>query len=116
MTCPKCQSEAHELTPIQIKAEQMSVFGCPGCGFTFTKDGIAFVRDGEKLRDTFRGATLIDITLTGVLSGEKLNPATKAMLNTRLMEYGLQMWFDGLKQGLLMGAIYEAKGKVPPGK
>jgi predicted RNA-binding Zn-ribbon protein involved in translation (DUF1610 family) len=103
--CPKCKGSAGLIVPLKKVDKRMAVYGCSACGFSFKADGGAFVKDAEQLRDVFRGATLADQTLTEALGGEKLNPATRAVLTAQLLEYGMQMYFDGLKQGLLLGTI-----------
>ncbi|NDC22623.1 MAG: hypothetical protein EBZ49_00610 [Proteobacteria bacterium] len=107
--CPQCKSVAINITPLKNHDRSIAVYACQACGFAFKSDGGAFVSDSEKLKDVFRGATLGQKTLVESLGGENLNAATKALLTARLLEYGTQMWFDGLKQGLLLGAIKSEK-------
>jgi hypothetical protein len=104
LECPRCQGTAPLLEPMRILDKRVAVYGCKACGFAFKADGGAYVADTKELRDYFRGGTLANQTLMEALAGEKLNPATKILLQARLVEYGTQMWFDGLKQGLMMGA------------
>lgn len=103
--CPQCGGAANDITPLKVKDERVAVYGCPTCGYAFKADGGAYVENPEQLRDVFRGATLGKQTLIEVIAGENLNASTKAVFAARLMEYGLQMWMDGLKQGLLLGAV-----------
>jgi hypothetical protein len=103
--CPQCGGAATNITPVKSKQELIAVYACPACGYAFKANGGAFVENPEKLQDVFRGATLGKQTLMEVMAGEKLNPATQALFAARLMEYGLQMWMDGLKQGVMLGAI-----------
>jgi len=114
MKCPKCGGEAADITPLKVKDARIAVYACytPKCGYTFKAGGGAFVEGPEQLRDVFRGATLADRALTETMAGEKLNPATKALFQARLVEYGLTMWFDGLKQGLLLGAVQQENSDV----
>ncbi len=109
--CPQCGGVATDITPLKTKDARIAVFGCRACGYAFKENGGAFVENPEQLRDVFRGATLGKQTLLETMAGEKLNPATQAVLAARLMEYGLQMWMDGLKQGVLLGAIKQDKEK-----
>lgn len=108
--CPQCGAVSSDITPLKTKDPRIAVYGCSACGYAFKADGGAFVDNPDQLRDVFRGATLGKQTLTEVIAGEKLNASTQAVFSARLMEYGLQMWMDGLKQGLLLGAI---KGDKP---
>lgn len=103
--CPKCKGAAADITPLKKKDERISIYACQVCGFAFTADGKAFVKDGEALRDIFKGATAGNQALVDMLAGtgEQINPATKTLLTARMLEYGLTMWFDGVKQGLLLG-------------
>jgi hypothetical protein len=89
---------------MKIIDKRLAVYGCKACGFAFKADGGAYVANAKELKDYFRGGTLAHQTLTEAMAGEQLNPATKILLQARLVEYGTQMWFDGLKQGLVMGA------------
>lgn len=107
--CPKCKGVAVLIVPLKKVDKRMAAYGCPACGNAFTLDGGAFVKDAGELKDVFRGATLANRTLVESLGGEKLNPATRAVLVAQLMEYGVQMYFDGLKQGLLLGTIQAEK-------
>jgi Zn ribbon nucleic-acid-binding protein len=114
--CPKCKGVAVDITPLKKKDERVAVYGCQHCGYAFTSDGKAFVQDGEALQDIFRGATEGNKALVDMLlgTGEEVNPATKALLSARMLEYGLTMWFDGVKQGILLGTIqtqHKAKGE-----
>src|SRR5690606_28232209 len=82
------------------------VFLCQNskCAYSFTVDGGSFVKDASQLKDHFRAMALGNITLEKALFGEKLNPATRALLLAHILEYGTTMWMDGLKTGLLYGA------------
>lgn len=105
--CPKCQAAAYLLSPVQDLPVDKAVYGCTACGTSFRADGSLFVSTTEALKDVFSGATggksLLEHLQT--LSGQKFSPALHAMLTASALEYGVQMWFDGLKQGLLLGAI-----------
>jgi predicted nucleic-acid-binding Zn-ribbon protein len=103
--CPKCRTPAFLMNPIQAKTKaKIVVYGCKACGFTFTESGEAYVSTTDGLKDVFRGASLGSSTLKEALQGETLSPASKALFHALILEYGSQMWFDGLKQGLLLGA------------
>lgn len=104
MECPRCKGAAPLLSPMKITDRRNAVYGCKACGFGFKADGGAYVENPEQLKDYFRAGSLGNKTLMEALAGEQLNPATKIVLQARLVEYGTQMWFDGLKQGLVMGA------------
>ena len=109
-SCPRCQGAAVLLTPLKSVDKRAAVYGCNACGFSFRADGGAYLENADQLRDVFRGGTLAHDTLTSALKGEKLNAATQALLSAQLLEYGVQMWFDGLKQGLMLGAIGAERG------
>lgn len=111
--CPRCKGAAVLLTPLKSVDKRAAVYGCNACGFSFRADGGAFLEDASQLRDVFRGATMANKTLLELLKGERLNAATRAMMSAQLLEYGVQMWFDGLKQGLLLGAIGADKENKP---
>jgi hypothetical protein len=83
------------------------------CGFTFTDDGRSVIHDVKEIANIFSAATEGNKTLQDVFEIERMDPAQKAAITAKLLEYGTMMWFDGLKQGLLLGAIQESKnGKV----
>lgn len=109
-TCPQCKGTSRLLSPLKELPEGMAVYACSACSYTHKADGGAYVGDTEQLHDVFQAATLGKQTLDKTLGGENLNPATKAFLQAQIMEYGVQMWFDGLKQGLLLGAVQKEKG------
>lgn len=111
--CPKCQGTASLIVPLKQVEKRMAVYGCMACGHAFNGSGGAYLKDAGELRDVFRGATLANRTLTEAMGGEKLNPATRAVLTAQLLEYGVQMYFDGLKQGLLLGTIKSEKENEP---
>jgi hypothetical protein len=108
--CPKCKGAAGLIVPLKKVDRRMAVYGCSHCGHAFSADGGVYLKDSGELRDIFRGATLVNRTLTESILGEKLNPATRAVLTAQLLEYGMQMYFDGLKQGLLLGAVQAERG------
>jgi predicted RNA-binding Zn-ribbon protein involved in translation (DUF1610 family) len=112
--CPRCGGAAGLIVPLKKVDKRMAVYGCQACGHAFSTDGGAFVKDAGELRDVFRGASLANRTLTEALGGEKLNPATRAVLTAQLLEYGMQMYFDGLKQGLILGTIQAEKERAGP--
>lgn len=107
--CPKCKGASADVTPLKKKDERIAIYACSVCGFAFTADGRAFVKDGEKLQDVFRGATQGNQALVDMLvgTGEDINPATRALLSARMLEYGLTMWMDGVKQGILLGVMQD---------
>jgi hypothetical protein len=113
--CPHCKAKAQLLSPFKNATDRDAVYGCGTCGFSFRSDGGAFVSNVGELQEIFRGATLGNKTLVDVLKGEVLNPATKAFLVARIMEYGLQMWQDGLKQGILLGVLQVETGEKKDG-
>lgn len=103
--CPKCKGAAVDITPLKKKDTRVAVYACQNCGYAFTADGKAFVKDGEALSDIFRGATQGNQALIDMLAGtgEQMNQATRALLSARMLEYGVTMWMDGVKQGILIG-------------
>jgi len=111
MDCPKCKGVAHLAVPAKIAEQAYPVYGCPACGHAFKENGTAFVDDMSTLKDYFHGATLGNKALTEGLGDMKLPPAAMVLLQTQIIEYGTSMWFDGLKQGLLLGAINAHKGQ-----
>ena len=112
MICSKCGSEATNITPTRA-TNIIKVFGCSVCGNTFSENGAPVVTDSKKLADVFRAATEGNKTLQEHFNIDKLDPATKAIMTTKMLEYGVQMWFDGLKQGILLSTVKELyDGKV----
>jgi predicted phage tail protein len=109
--CVRCQGVAIDITPLKEHDVEQAIFACQTCGQTFRHDGTAFVAHAGALRDIFRGATLAGQTLDDALGGQQLNAATRALLTARLVEYGLSMWMDGVKQGILLGTIQKEKGE-----
>jgi len=114
--CPACGAVATDITPLKNTNRSIAVFACSGCGKAFKENGGLFVETKEQLRDVFRGATLGNEKLAELMRGETMTPETKAVLIAKLLEYGLQMWFDGLRQGLLMNAVQERKQEEQNGK
>jgi transcription elongation factor Elf1 len=108
MNCPKCGSVATNITPVKGPSP-VQVFGCSVCGYAFDGSGAPIVNNAKQLADVFKAATEGQKTLQEVFGGKDMDPATKAILTTKLLEYGVQMWFDGVKQGLLLGTIQEIR-------
>lgn len=108
MDCPKCQSIATNITPMKVKLS-IEVYGCSTCGHTFNADGSPVVTNAKQLADVFRVATEGQKTLLDTFGVTQMDAATRAVVTTKLMEYGVQMWFDGLKQGILLTTITEMK-------
>lgn len=118
-TCPRCKGAGRLMLPARATAES-AVYGCPACGFAFTATGSQYVDNLKEMKDFFRGATLGQKVVTEGLKDTELSPAAKALLTAQILEYGTTMWFDGLKQGLLLGALdqnyrSDTDGKVQPG-
>ena len=109
--CPQCKGTATLVVPVAKVNRQSAVYGCRACGYTFHADGRVFVDTSQGLHDVFRAATLGKQTLMETMKGEKLNGPTKALFLAQIMEYGVQLYFDGLKQGLLLGAVREERMK-----
>lgn len=105
VSCPKCQGVAYSTVPEKMAASLPEIYGCTACGFTFDKDGKELVDSAKGLRDLFQGATRGNQALTEGLSGNSLPQAAMVLLNAKIMTYGCDMWLDGLKQGLLLGAV-----------
>jgi hypothetical protein len=103
-TCPKCSGTGNLMSPLKEVQTKDAVYHCRACSFVFWHNGNQFIADSKALHDIFRGATLGNAALKEMASNSKMNPATEALFTAKIMEYGLQMWFDGLKQGLLLGA------------
>lgn len=116
--CPRCNGVAKSVSPVKkpTQAHQI-VYGCPACGLCFNHEMKPVLDRPEQLRDIFRGATKGHETVLGILkavgssSGKKTkgNAASMVLAETKMLEYGVQMWFDGLKQGLLLGTIETMK-------
>lgn len=117
MVCGRCNGMGRRLSPPHDAAITHAVYSCSACGNTYTADGRPYA-EGE-LRNFFRGATLGHEALNKAFGGTKLPPQAMVLLQAQLLEYGTNMWFDGLKQGLLLGAVshtYREKnsGEVRP--
>lgn len=104
MDCPKCNGIATDINPLKGHTEQDSVYACPACKYVFKHDKTAFCSDATGLHDIFKGATEAQRVIDSSIGEDtKLPIEMMAILKIRMVEYGLQMWFDGLKQGLLLG-------------
>lgn len=103
-SCPRCAGAGKLVVPGKTPLEQ-SVYGCPACGFCFTAEGKQFADNLKELKDFFRGATLGQKTLAEGLKDVDLPPGARVLMMAQIIEYGTTMWFDGLKQGLLLGAL-----------
>lgn len=112
--CPQCKSAGVSISPIKATNDRSVVFVCTSkkCSYTFKASGGAFVKDADALTDIFKLGRDARETLDRVLLGEKVNPSTKALLIAEIVEYGIGMWQDGLKTGLVISATkQEAAGK-----
>jgi len=111
--CPRCRGTAVLVTPTKkLVDKKLVVYHCQACKHTFDHMGNTFVKNTEELKDVFRGATGAQKVLDVVFKSSKIPPAVKSLFQSQMLEYGVQMWFDGLKQGLLMGAQQnESAGK-----
>jgi len=109
--CPKCGGASGLLIPLKVADERIAVYGCKACGYTFNSEGSAYIDSPTHLEDVFKGATAGQETMFKMAAGKGMNEATKALLQAQVIEYGLQMWFDGLKQGLLLGVTQAERGK-----
>lgn len=111
--CPKCQGTAVNITPLKTHNSKVAVFACQACGYSSRMDGGAYITDPTELKEHFLGLIGAKSTITDLIAGEGLPKATRNLLIARITEYGLQMWNDGLKQGLLIDVIKENyDGKV----
>jgi hypothetical protein len=99
--CGKCGAPAHLVVPLKVVSKKMAVYGCPACGHTFRYGGAVFLENPDQLRDTFRAATLGQ----EMFGDQKMDPSLALMFQARLMEFGTHMFYDGVKQGLLLGAL-----------
>ena len=109
MNCPKCGSVATNITPVKQNPTNITAYGCQVCGYAFDGAGKPIVNSTKQLADVFRAATEGQQTIQELFGQNKLDPATRVAFTAKLLEYGVQMWFDGLKQGLLLTAIQEIK-------
>lgn len=117
--CPQCKAKAVSLSPVKATNERAVVFICTNkkCSHAFKVSGGAFVKDADELTDVFKAGKMANEALDRVLLGEKVNPSTRALLMANIVEYGMNMWQDGLKTGLVINAIkQEANMGVYQGK
>jgi hypothetical protein len=119
MVCPRCNGVARLIAPVKNPTGPDQVaYGCPACGLAFNSEKQPILDNQTKLRDIFRGASAGHQTVLGILKGmdgqtdskSKSNAASMALAESKMLEYGVQMWFDGLRQGLLLGTIETMKG------
>lgn len=105
-TCPRCESDAVSISPVKATNDRAVVFVCTKkkCSYTFKVSGGAFVEDADDLTDAFKTGRAANDALDKILLGEKLNPSTRALLLANIVEYGIGMWQDGLKTGLVINA------------
>lgn len=117
--CPKCKSTAKLMTPLKSTPKDKAVYGCFACGFTFNDGGHQYISGADKLSSFVKGAADSTEALAAAAGQTDLNPAALLVLQAQMVEYGTERWFDGLKQGLLLGARAAQKGsvngKVQPG-
>lgn len=109
--CPKCGGLAHIIVPERLAGQGPEVFGCPACGHAFNEQGKEFIDPSTGLKDLFRGATLGGKALSEGIGAATLPPAAMVLLQAKVTTYGCDMWLDGLKQGLLLGAIGAQRGE-----
>jgi Zn ribbon nucleic-acid-binding protein len=106
--CPKCKGTAPLIVPLKkVTEEKVAAYGCAKCGHAFRSDGAQIIKTPDELRDIFRGATQGNKTLLEMFQGQDVPEATRTLFMARMVEYGLQMWNDGLKQGLLLGTLQQ---------
>jgi len=110
--CPKCRSVAKLLSPLKKTPGDMAVYGCFACGFTFSSDGRQYVEGSEVLSGFVKGAAEGADAMAAAMGQSNINPAAFVILQAQMVEYGTERWFDGLKQGLLLGARAAQRGSV----
>lgn len=113
--CPKCGSTSSVITPQVFKEKMPEVWGCRACGYTYDSAGREVITDPKQVADHLRAGEHAE-KIFGVMKG--LPPALRAAVVGLLVEYGSNMWYEGLKQGLLLSTIGETKngnGKTQPG-
>lgn len=115
--CPVCGSTAASMSPVKTDNERAVVFVCLNkkCSHTFKVDGGAFVKNEEELKKHFMAGRASD-ALERTLLGERLNPSTRALLMANIIEYGLSMWNDGMKVGLVIGATRDEHNRISDGE
>jgi hypothetical protein len=101
--CPKCGGALFLAVPDATAAGQR-LYGCKLCFHTCQADGTPFV-ECDDLKDVFRAATEGQAVYDKMLASQHFSPAARAVFQAEIVSYGLQMWQDGFKQGLLMGAL-----------
>lgn len=112
--CPKCQGVAINVTPLKVHNERAAIFACQtkGCGYAFQFDGEAYLNGPEDLSGWFKGVIGANEGLSEILGTKTMNPATRNLILARMVDYGMQMFSDGLKQGLLINTHY--RRRIPP--
>jgi transcription elongation factor Elf1 len=108
MPCPRCKDkDAMNITPLKSCAQEMAIFNCSSCGLTFNAQGGMIVKNAEELSRLFASSKAERTTLSEMLFGETTNKATRALVLSKVVAYGYDMWLAGFKQGLVASCTEE---------
>lgn len=103
-SCPKCQGVSFLISPTEDIPLEKAVYGCKACGHLFDYKFRAFIKSNEKVKDVFKGVSLAK-ELVDSTTPPDLSDTAKTVLMASMINYGINMWYDGLKQGLLISVI-----------
>jgi len=107
MKC-KCGGETVDINPFGKDDPLRSIHACQACGLATNSDGSYIIQDTEnmnlkKFSDVFHAASGAETIIYAN------NFFSKTMLFAKMVDYGCQMWMDGLKQGLLLGVLHDKR-------
>lgn len=112
--CPRCDdSKALNITPLSQCDREMAVFYCSACGLSFNAKGRHVIKNSHELSKLFREGKDLRMTVDEVLCGEAVSKATRALILSKVVSYGYEMWLAGFKQGLVAATTEgEWDGKI----
>lgn len=106
-SCPKCQGVSFLIAPSHEVPKNIAVYGCKSCGLKSNFEGKAIIASQEDFSNISK-MTKLASELVNNNSDENLGFAAKSVLLAEMVSYGMNMWYDGLKQGLLLAAVEES--------
>ena len=105
--CARCGGQAYLMRPEGLGGVTLphKIYSCPTCGANTSENGKILLTNIQELKQISTVAAASKKMTEGMPELQKLVAAAKSLFEARAAEYGIQMWFDGYKHGLLVNAI-----------
>jgi len=115
-SCPICKGAAYEMQPRGLGKVKIDkpFFACTNCGANFDKSNNILHKNPADIDQISMIATGARKMAESLPEFESMGSASQALFQARMAEFGLQVWFDGYKHGLLTNAIQEEYSKRKP--